>query len=112
MTDDDDKDISVQLAELKEAAAILQLRIALRKFDPNQLRWPAGAPLGWGGRFRDAGATRVAAKIDRKREQECEEQYELDRQLCRMSASPLCWQTAMVRQAACLSGSYIPPFRH
>ena len=113
MTDHDKTGLSLKIAELREAAAILQLRIAMRKFDPNQPRWLAGNPSGWGGRWRGEGdAILVASKIDRQREQRCEEQYVLDAQLCRMSASRLCWESAMVRKGACLTGSYIPPLRH
>lgn len=97
--------------EIRETLAIARLRIALKMFDPNQPRWPAGQSDG--GQWRPAeGAIQVAGKLDQRREADCLAQYELDSDLCRMTRSRLCWETAMQRRAACIAGDYVPVLRH
>jgi hypothetical protein len=86
------------------------------KYDPDQPRVPAGNPDGgqWmnaaGGQRPDIdGGVNVAARISRQRELECEAQYKLDSAICRIVRTPLCWEQAMKRRAACISGYQLPP---
>jgi hypothetical protein len=97
--------------EIRETLAIARLRLVLKMFSPNQPRWPAGQSDG--GQWKPAGgAIQVAGKLDQRREAACLEQYEQDSDLCRMSRSRLCWETAMIRRGACIAGDYIPPLQH
>jgi hypothetical protein len=51
------------MRDLQRQLALLRLKLALRAFDPNQPRWPAGESDG--GRWRRTGAGEgVAARID------------------------------------------------
>jgi hypothetical protein len=85
-----------------------------RKFDPDQPRVPAGNSDGgqWtsGGGGVVGGQTDVsAARRVQGREAECDAQYKLDSAICRMVRTPLCWEQAMKRRAACISGYPLPP---
>jgi hypothetical protein len=94
-----------------------------RKFDPDQPRAPAGSPDG--GRWTSGGGTAapettgsgttseragsVTVAAVRGNAAKCEAQYEADSRLCRIVKTPLCWQQAMKRRAACVSGYDLPP---
>lgn len=110
MKDDSIERATRTLVGLQESLALLRLKLALRAFNPDQPRWPAGRSDG--GQWRPVnGATLVAGKLDQRREAQCEEQYERDSDLCRMTQSALCWSTAMQRRAACIAGDYVPQLR-
>jgi hypothetical protein len=81
-------------------------------FDPNQPRAEDGRWTDEGnqrGQFDSAKRTQFAARSSRQREAECETQYKLDSAICRMVRTPLCWEQAMKRRAACISGYPLPP---
>jgi len=93
-----------KIVDLQAHLAILRLRLALRAYDPNQPRWPAGRSDG--GQWRpENNETLVAGKLDQRREAMCLEQHERDSELCRASGIALCWPTAMTRRAACIAGT-------
>lgn len=78
-----------KLLELRSEMAAIRLRLALRAFDPNQPRWPAGRTDG--GQWRPASrgnATRVAA-FEEGRRMQCDLQRELDEELCAMQLGSL-----------------------
>ena len=102
-------DAAGKLVELRDDLALLRLHLALRAFDPNQPRWPAGQSDG--GQWRPTGI-QVAGKRDQWREAMCEGQYDRDSDPCRMRGRRLCSETAMQRRAACIAGDYIPQLRH
>jgi hypothetical protein len=118
------QETAAKLSELQETLAILRLRLVLRTFDPNQPRWPGGRSDGGQWRLADALLNSlpssagegddllVAGRLDQRREAMCAAQYELDRELCLMSKSRLCWETAMQRRAACIANDYVPELRH
>lgn len=94
-------------------------------FDPGQPRDDRGRWSGEGGggvlveapvgndlsasrnRTGVTGATDFSAA--RRRTSDCDAQYERDAVICRLVQTPLCWQQAMTRRAACISGGPIPP---
>ena len=86
--------------------------LAMKLFDPNQPRWPAGQSIGGRWRRVHEGDLTVAIGFDRRREAECEKQQALDWDLCRMSKSRLCWESAMTRYAACMTNDFIPDLLH
>jgi hypothetical protein len=53
----------------------------------------------------------VAARVSRRREAECDAQYKLDIFKCNLVRTPLCWQSANARYAACLAGQERPALR-
>jgi hypothetical protein len=94
----------------RKAWALHQTRKA--NFNPDQPRDDQGrwAENGneWSQSQRD-GNFNLAARTSRQREAECEAQYKLDSAICRMVQTQLCWQQAMKRRAACISGYPLPP---
>jgi hypothetical protein len=106
-----------------------------RKFDPSQPRDDHGRWTDTGGGQRTAepaateatgtraetfpnetgsGATssvanRAITLAARGSVEKCEAQYEADSKLCRIVKTPLCWEQAMKRRAACVSGYDLPP---
>jgi hypothetical protein len=87
-----------------------------RKFDPGQPRVPVGNPDG--GQWTSAANTEsavtptdVSAARRRINEAECDAQYNRDKLTCNLVHTPLCWESAMERYAACLSGHQIPVLR-
>jgi hypothetical protein len=78
----------------------------------NQPRIPAGSPHGgeWAETPGTDGSIVVAAK-KRGNEAQCDAQYRQDGIICNMIKTPLCWQRANARYAACLAGDPIPPLR-
>src|SRR6218665_4139354 len=101
-----------RIESLQSAIMLLRLRLALKAFDPDQPRWPRGQSSGGEGRPTGGAAQKGAIGFDRRRASIFEKQQELDWALCRMSKSRLCWETAMVRYAACMTNDYIPDLRH
>lgn len=100
-----------KLLELRSEMAAIRLRLALRAFDPNQPRWPAGRTDG--GQWRQASrgnATRVAA-FEEGRRMQCDLQRELDEELCAMQLDSWCWDSAAERWNNCMRGVYIPPLK-
>lgn len=83
-------------------------------FKEGQPRWPKGSG-DESGRW-SGGAMTVAARENatvlaaRGNAEKCEAQYEADSKLCRIVKTPLCWEQAMKRRAACISGYDLPPF--
>jgi len=77
MKDTPPRPVALVIAELREALAAIRLQLAVRAFNPNQPRWPAGRSDG--GQWRPAeGTTLVAGKLDQRREAACSEQYDRD----------------------------------
>lgn len=105
------KRASATLAGLQVDLKLISLSLALKRYDPNQPRWPAG--VSEGGQWRPAGGSSdVAAKFDPKQRAECDLQRELDYELCRMSQSSICGSVAMERHDQCMRGVYVTPLRH
>ena len=102
------------LLELKLQIVAYQIQCILRKYNPNQPRVPRGRPEGgqWTDGSAGADRTQVAGKYDPARSELCEAQLALDEDLCRMSASPLCWSSAMNRFAACMKNNFVPKLIH
>lgn len=104
-----------KLTELRLAAAMLQLRLALKKYDPNQPRWPGGSSVGGisvGGRWRETGTGDVAQAEgvhDPSRLSMCLAQLALDEELCRMAKSRRCWVSSQERYVNCMRNVYVPP---
>lgn len=100
-----------QLLELRSEMAALRLRLALRAFDRNQPRWPAGRPEG--GRWRPAGGgqAKLVAAFDEGRRMQCDAQRALDEELCAMQFGSWCWDSAAERWNNCMRGMYIPPLK-
>lgn len=100
-----------KLLELKTDLAVLWMRLALKRFDPQQPRWPAGTTIG--GQWRPTGGTTgdEAVGYDPSRRMECEAQRMLDQELCRMARSATCWEVSDERYNNCMRGAYIPPLR-
>jgi hypothetical protein len=106
-------------AQLRTRARIDRLAFVLGvKFDPAQPRKPAGQPDG--GQWAEvdgpvlAQARRppnrpAAPRRDRRREQECEEQFNADLVVCRNAASAACYEQALLRRNRCERGLPIPP---
>lgn len=94
-----------KLNELRYELSIIQLRLALRAFDPNQPRWPAGRSDG--GRWRPASDRREAS-YNPSNEARCNMQKLLDEELCRTVRSK---EMVMERWDACMKDVYIPPLR-
>jgi hypothetical protein len=95
-------------------------------FDPNQPRDDRGRWSGetTGGdlfvevpartrfsdpRRRTEPPTATDFSAARRRTTDCDTQYDRDAMICRMVQTSLCWQQAMMRRAACVAGSPIPP---
>ena len=102
-----------KISELKADVAILQLRVALKRFNPSQPRWPASVPVG--GQWRPSdGSTLEAAQpgmYDYSKEQECLAQRLRDEVLCGMVKSRPCWNSMWERYVNCLHNVYIPPLQ-
>jgi hypothetical protein len=99
-----------QLAAIRAEVALLRLRLALKKFNPSQPRWPSGRPDG--GQWRPSsaeGALKIAGTYDAARAPICLAQQRLDHELCRMAKSYRCWQSADLRYNNCMRDTYIPP---
>lgn len=97
-----------RLAELRMDVALLQLRMALKRFNPNQPRWPTGRPDG--GQWRPASDTSIAnIGYDPSLIPICDAQRALDYELCRMAKSRNCWISADLRHDNCMRNAYIPP---
>ncbi|MBI4920356.1 MAG: hypothetical protein HY834_01280 [Devosia nanyangense] len=97
------------ILQLKADVAILQLRLALKKFDPNQPRWPKGVHEG--GQWKPVGGTLVAQQegiYDPSRMPMCLAQMEADEELCRMAKSSRCWESSQIRYNNCMKNVYIP----
>jgi hypothetical protein len=112
--------LSRKLSELRETTALLSLDLAIKKFDPNQLRWSGGN--SWGGRWRadndestppDSPPQLVAitrmGTYDEARMPGCSAQLELDHEICRAAQSKNCWRLADIRFNNCMMNVYIPP---
>lgn len=105
-----------------------------RKYSSDQPRVPSGNPSG-GQWTSAAGAnpfsaslatrridrvvtsgfgprTKIAARISPERQLECERQYQLDSEICRIVGTRSCWGQAEFRLGQCLSGGYIPKLYH
>jgi hypothetical protein len=102
--------------EIMKAIRTLVAQDDLEKFDPDQPRVPAGNSDG--GRWTNGGDSESSANAGRnivlaarskQSEAECEAQYAQDTFICRSVRTPVCWQQAMERYAACLSGRPLPP---
>ena len=103
--------------------ASIQAVTAVRKFDPDQPRVPAGSPIG--GRWTSDGESSSVATTNapatageaalvtaaRTNQLECDRQYDFDIITCNLVRSPLCYASAMERYAACLAGRPIPVLR-
>lgn len=99
-----------KILQLKADVAILQLRLALKKFDPNQPRWPKGVHEG--GQWRPANGTLVAQQegiYDPSRMSMCLAQQVADEEPCRMVKSAKCWKSSQVRYDNCMKNVYLPP---
>jgi hypothetical protein len=80
------------------------IRLAIKAgFDPDQ-------PRDELGRWTNGGADSFETAA-RGNEAECDAQYKRDTLICNMIRTPLCWEQAMERYQACLSGRLIPPLR-
>jgi hypothetical protein len=110
------QDIERSIIKLKSETLSIRTELKFRKlldaikggFDPSQPRddlgrWSDGADNLSPSGFADQ---QVAAKGT---EAACEAQYKLDSAICRIVQSALCWQRAMARRAACVSGYPLPP---
>jgi hypothetical protein len=112
-----------KLADLKADVALLQLGLALKKFDPNEPRWVRGTPGGWGGRWRRVGDTAAEGETapaqvatftrigvyDESKMPGCLEQMALDEAVCRRFGRDRCWQMMNERYHNCMKNLYIPP---
>lgn len=100
-----------RLAAARLTMAMLRLGQHMLKFDPDQPRHPAGNPTG--GQWMSTGRLRLAGKWNESLRIECEAQYELDMNQCRMTLwNPFCADQARSRMTACMKGNPIPPFFH
>jgi hypothetical protein len=111
----DIKTAAIKIAEIKADLALLRLRLALRAYDPDQPRWPAGQPDGGQWRPGDGNSgpnNRVAGRIKPGRQALCDEQMASDSDACRATQSQLCWSLVLPRYNACLRDEYIPPLLH
>lgn len=106
-----------KLADLKSEIAILQLRLALKNFNPDlHPRWPGGTSDSRGGEFRPAGSadtaerSRVAGFNEDNREK-CDAMRAKDEELCAMQLGNWCWDSAFERHLNCMRGVYIPPLK-
>jgi hypothetical protein len=101
--------------EIMKAISALASRETVQKFDSNQPRAPAGNPDG--GRWTSEGGigptntsgSIVLAARSKQSEAECDAQHAKDSFICSAVRTPLCWQQAAQRLAACLSGRQLPP---
>ena len=98
------------LNQLVGDIAALRMRLALRSFNPNQPRGPAGQSEGGQWRPATGGSTKVAA-FDEGRRAQCDLQRELDEELCAMQLSSWCWDSAAERWNNCMRGVYVPPLK-
>lgn len=107
--------------ELARKRAVIDL---LQKYSPDQPRVPGGNPDGgqWtseGGEGtsndgNDVGqsSTELSAAVSRRKiEDACDAQYRRDTFICNLVHTPLCWQRANARYAACIGGDPIPELR-
>jgi hypothetical protein len=111
--------LSRKLSEIRQATALISLELALKKFDPNQLRWDRGTR--WGGRFRDPDDTSTppaSAQLatftregvwDDAREPGCLQQRELDEAICARFTGRRCWDRSFERYINCMKNVYLPP---
>lgn len=99
-----------KLDELRFQVAVIRLQLALRAFNPNQPRWPAGRPDG--GQWRPAGGSEHReASYNPANETRCNVQKLLDEEICRAVRSRECWSMVMERWDACMRDVYLPPLR-
>lgn len=104
------------IADLAVDLAFMRLELALKAFDPNQPRWPAGQSDG--GQWRPANGNgkphdvQVAGQVKRRLIPLCKEQMASDEDACRASQSQLCWTLVMPRYNACIRGEYVPELLH
>jgi hypothetical protein len=112
--------LSRKLSDLRQATALISLEIAIKKFDPNQLRWDRGT--SWGGRFRDPDDPSTppppAAQLatftlegvwDDSRGPGCLKQRDLDEAICARFTGRRCWDRSFERYINCMKNVYIPP---
>ena len=96
------------LLNLRSEIAAVRIRMALKKFNPDQPRWPAGQSDG--GQWRPEDGMQLGqVGYDPSREAMCEEQRQLDHELCRMARTSKCWESADFRYNNCVRNAYIPP---
>jgi hypothetical protein len=126
--DADLKALAIKIAEMKTNLALVRLRLALRAYDPDQPRWPAGQSDG--GQWRSENGAESAITFDQRpqqvqstlrvaaegiydpgREPQCSAQLILDEELCRTVRSSRCWQSSRERYDNCMRGVYIPPLQ-
>ena len=86
-----------------------------RKYDPDQPRddhgrWVDAGGAGTANRNEVLSSTVLAARRGVS-EVECDAQYKLDTFKCNLVRTPLCWESANERYAACLSSRPIPQLR-
>lgn len=102
--------VALKVEELKEVTALLALEIALKRFNPNQPRWPAGRSEG--GQWRPATGSLVAQErigiYDPARMPGCLAQLSLDEEICRAAASRRCWQSSRDRYDNCMKNLFSP----
>jgi hypothetical protein len=120
-----------ELAGMECVVTSMRLGLALRRYDPNQPRVPAGRPGAgqWTGEntssrsdptgflgSSDTSATEdvvLAARRGRRIDEDaCWAQYERDCFQCSMVGLPACYAQAMERVGACLAGRPIPPLNY
>ena len=110
-----------KIAELKADLALLQLRLALKEFNPAEPRWPAGTRVGGRWRREDEAApgpqpnaviVDVATRegvYSGRRMSKCRTQLDLDQEICRAVQSINCWNMSDIRFNNCMRNVYIPP---
>lgn len=72
-------------------------------------KWNDRGSTGLYNFLRSFGGSGPSSGGGRKSEQECEDQYREDGDICRAKHSRTCWAHAAVRYANCLHGDPIPP---
>ena len=106
-----------QIDELKVDMALIRLRLALRSFNPDEPRWPAGQINGGQWRATDgmghaqppASTAGLEGAYDPGRMSMCLVQQLKDEELCRMVRSDRCWESSQMRYNNCMRNVYIPP---
>ena len=95
------------ILDIRTKIAIWRAEMALKRFNPNQPRVPAGNPDGgqWTSEINVSMGRRLS-------EAECDEIFEKDNFHCRMVDLQSCYQQATFRYGDCLAGKTIRPLSY
>jgi hypothetical protein len=104
--------VKSELSRLKRELIDVKAELKWRRFVDFAMKagFNPDQPRDEFGRWTSGGAASFETAT-RGNEAECDAQYKRDTLICNMVRTPLCWEQAMERYQACLSGRFIPPLR-